>query len=282
LQARGCLWPTTAPRPEREIALIPESIKHRVNLASSTLATALRPGIGITARPATTKPEKLLELYEFEACPFCRIVREALTELDLDAKIYPCPKRGTRFRPRVAELGGKTQFPLLVDPNTNEMMYESLDIIAYLFDTYGKRPVPMKWRAGALQKLGSTVTGIARGIQGSRARASTLPTEPLELYSFESSPFSRPVRDLLCEMEIPYVLRSAGRTQLSDWLPPPVRDALNLRTEPDLYNRKVLLERAGRVSIPYLVDPNTGEDMAESEDIIRYLTETYAPENKQV
>ena len=38
---------------------------------------------------------------------------------------------------------------------------------------------------------------------------------------------------------------------------------------------KVLLKRAGRVSIPYLVDPNTGIEMAESEDIIRYLIDTY-------
>lgn len=247
-----------------------------MNIASSTLATALRPGVGISAQPATRKPEKLLELYEFEACPYCRIVREALTELDLDAMIYPCPKRGTRFRPRAAELGGKTQFPLLVDPNTDVTMYESLDIIAYLFDTYGKRPVPLKWRAGALQQLGSKVTAIARGTQGLRARASSAPSKPLELYSFESSPFARPVRDLLCELEIPYVLRSAGRTQVSDWVPPLVRDTLSLRSEPDLHNRKVLLERAGRVSIPYLVDPNTGTEMAESEEIIRYLTDTYA------
>jgi glutathione S-transferase len=261
--------------------VIPEFLKHRVNLASSTLATALRPGVGITARPAAATPEKLLNLYDIEASPYCRLVREALTELDLDAMIYPCPKRGTRFRPRVAELGGKTQFPLLVDPNTGRTMYESMDIIAYLFDTYGECAVPLKWRAGALHKLGSAVTSGARGIQGLRARASKAPARPLELYSFESSPFARPVRDLLCELEIPYVLRSAGRTQLSDWVPPPVRDALNLRSDPDLYNRKVLLERAGRVSIPYLIDPNTGVEMAESEDIIRYLIDTYAARNNQ-
>jgi glutathione S-transferase len=249
---------------------------HRVNLASSTLATALRSGVGISAHPAAIKPEKLLELYEFEACPYCRIVREALTELDLDAMIYPCPKSGKRFRPRAAELGGKTQFPLLVDANTGVTMYESLDIIAYLFDTYGMRPVPLKWRAGTLQQLGSIFSGIARGTQGLRARPSRTPAEPLELYSFESSPFARPVRDLLCEMEIPYVLRSAGRTRLSDWVPPPVRDTLNLHSAPELLNRKVLLERAGRVSIPYLVDPNTGVEMAESEDIIDYVTNTYA------
>jgi glutathione S-transferase len=253
-----------------------DSLKYRVNLASSTLATALRPGFGITAQPAAEKPAELLELYEFEGCPFCRILRESLTELDLDAMIYPCPKGGKRFRPRVIELGGKAQFPFMVDPNTSQQMYESLDIIAYLYETYGKRSLPMKWRAGTLQKLGSTITGIARMMAGVRAKSSELPAEPLQLYSFESSPFARPVRDLLCELEIPYVLRSAGRTRLSDWVPPAMRDSLSMRSDPDLKNRKALLERAGRVSIPYLIDPNTGTEMGESEEIIRYLTETYA------
>jgi len=256
--------------------MIVDSLRYRANLAGSALATALRPGIGISARPALEKPAQLLELYEFEACPYCRLVREALTELDLDAIIYPCPKGGERFRPRVSELGGKTQFPLLLDPNTGQQLYESLDIIAYLFETYGKRPLPMKWRAGALQKLGSAVTGIARGGEGLRVKPSRQPAQPPELYSFESSPFARPVRDLLCELEIAYILRSAGRTRFADWVPPVVRDSMKLRSEPDLHNRKVLLERAGRVSIPYLVDPNTGAEMGESEDIIHYLTETYA------
>jgi hypothetical protein len=42
----------------------------------------------------SNKPKIPLELYEFEACPFCRKVREALTLLDLDAIIYPCPSEG--------------------------------------------------------------------------------------------------------------------------------------------------------------------------------------------
>ena len=34
-------------------------------------------------------------------------------------------------------MGGKSQFPYLVDPNTDTSMYESDDIINYLFDKYG-------------------------------------------------------------------------------------------------------------------------------------------------
>ncbi|MDX1570130.1 MAG: glutathione S-transferase N-terminal domain-containing protein [Xanthomonadales bacterium] len=253
-----------------------QKLRNRINLASSGLATALRPGMGISARPAARKPEKLLELYEFEGCPHCRLVREALTELDLDAMVYPCPKGGQRFRPRVTELGGKAQFPFLVDPNTGRRMYESMDIIAYLYDTYGQRSLPIKWRIVPAHKISSTLTAMARLFAGMRARHSRPPEKPLELYSFESSPYARPVRDLLCELELPYILRSAGRTRLSDWVPPIARDALNLTPQPDLENRKALLARAGRVSIPYLVDPNTGKEMAESGDIIDYLKATYA------
>ncbi len=252
-----------------------DSLRFRINLASSTLATFLRTGMGVSAQPATRKPEKLLELYDIEGSPYCRLVREALTELDLDAMIYPCPRGGTRYRPRAIELGGKAQFPMLVDPNAGLQMYESLDIVEHLFETYAERSLPLKWRAGAVQVLGSFATDVARLASGTQARASNAPAEPLELYSFESSPYARMVRDALCELEIAYVLRSAGRTRLSDWVPPIVRDSLNLRPDPELENRKDLLERAGRVSIPYLVDPNTGTEMGESQAIVEYLETTY-------
>ena len=252
------------------------SLGHRFNIVSSSLTTVLRIGAGISSHPAVEKPEKLLELYEFEGCPFCRLVREVLTELDLDAMIYPCPKRGERFRPRSIDLGGKAQFPFLVDPNSGQQMYESLDIIAYLYDTYAKRPLPLRWRVGPLQKLGSAASGMARGLAGSRAKPSRAPAAPLELYSFESSPYARPVRELLCELEMPYILRSTGRTQASDWVPPVIRDAMSIKADPELHNRRALLARAERVSIPYLVDPNTGREMGESDRIMEYLTETYA------
>ena len=239
------------------------------DILASSVTSATRGWTGINARPAAKKPEITLELYEFEGCPYCRLVREGLTELDLDAIIYPCPHGGKRFRPKVLEMGGKTQFPYLVDPNTGKQMYESLDILAYLYRTYGERPLPFKWRLGGLQQLGSALSGIPRVGQGSRARASRAPQQHLELYSFEGSPFARPVRELLCEMEIPYLLRNAGRTSIRDWMPPPVRDALKMDSSPDLENRKALLKRAGRVAIPYLVDPSTGTEMFESAAILK-------------
>ena len=111
-------------------------MSHGFDVASSTMATVLRLGAGLKARPVARQPEKLLQLYEFEACPFCRRVREAMSEFDLDAMVYPCPRGGTRFRPKVVAMGGSARFPYLVDPNTDKELFESADIVRYLQDTY--------------------------------------------------------------------------------------------------------------------------------------------------
>ncbi len=251
-------------------------MQRRFNIASSLLATAIRGGTGISAKPAASKPIKTLELYEMEGCPYCRLVREALTELDLDAIIYPCPKNGERYRPQVMAIGGKAQFPFLVDSNTGEQMFESMDIVKYLFATYGERSLPLKWRVGRLQTLGSMFASATRLGQGIKARESSPLAKNLELYSFENSPFARPVREKLCELEIPYVLRSAGRNSARDWMPPVLRDVLSIEPGTALENRQALYDRAGRVAIPYLIDPNTDIEMFESADILEYLEETYA------
>lgn len=243
---------------------------------ASGLASATRMGRGIYTTPAPVKPEQMLELYEFENCPFCRLVREALTELDLEALVHPCPKNGTRFRPKVIELGGKAQFPFLVDPNTGRQMYESADIIQYLFETYGRRPLPLAWRAHRLQAVSSGFASAYRSGAGSRARPSRVPARPLELYSIESSPYARRVRELLCELEIPYLLHNVGRTQAVESLPPPVRERLGLEVRAKTQAREAFLARSGRLMVPYLIDPNTEIEMFESDAIRAYLLKTYA------
>jgi glutathione S-transferase len=247
-----------------------------VAFLGSLAATTARLGAGIVTEARASRPALLLEIWEFEGCPYCRIVREALTELDLDALIRPCPKGGERYVPELVAKGGKYQVPYLHDPGTGVSMYESADIIAYLYETYGGGTVPLRWRAAGLQQLGSALAGMWRMGAGSRARPSKAPAQPLELYSFESSPFARLVRERLCELELPYVLRSMGRSAPADWLPPAMRDALDVKSEPGTLNRRVLRERAGRITVPYLVDANTGVEMGESAAIIEYLEQTYA------
>jgi len=245
------------------------------NIATSFLSTLVRASSGIRSTPAVHKPELLLQLYDIENCPYCRLVRETLTELDLDAQIIPCPKNGERFRPELVERGGKAQFPYLVDPNTGVEMYESLDIVAYLFETYAQTELPLRWKLGQVQTLASMLASAPRMNESMSVMPSIEPDTPLELFSFESSPYARPVKELLCNLEIPYILRNCGRTQFQEWLLPPIRETLNIELEARTKNRRDLYEREGRVSIPYLYDPNTDVGLFESEAIMVYLDEAY-------
>jgi glutathione S-transferase len=246
-----------------------------INLAASTLASSLRGWSGIRSRTDSEKPAQLLKIYDIENCPFCRIVREVLTELDLDAIILPCPRGGLRFRPEVLVHGGKHQFPYLCDLNTHTEMYESMDIIRYLYETYAGTELPLKWKLGPLQKLSSNLASATRLQEGMLAQPSTEPELTLELYSFEASPYARPVRELLCSLEIPYILRSCGRSNKAEWLPPKLREKLAIEPESVLPNRMALIEKEGTMGIPYLWDSNTHTGLFESEEILQYLTEHY-------
>lgn len=226
-----------------------------LDVVTSVAVTLTRFGGGRRVAGVGRRPEKLLELYEFEGCPFCRKVREALSNLDLDARIHPCPKRGSRYREAVRQRGGKEQFPYLIDPNTGREMYESDDIVRYLYAEYGDGSPPLSLSAGPLTDLSAALAGLWRPGLGSFYRRARVPDQALELYSFEASPFCRIVREKLCALELPYVLHNVAAGSAG---------------------REALRERAGRVMVPYLVDPNAGIEMFESADIVRYLDESYA------
>src|ERR1700690_2376107 len=149
-----------------------------LDVATSLAASIARLGGGLRVGPLGRRPKKRLELYEFEACPYCRKVREALTALDLEAMIYPCPKNGPRFRVEVARRGGKAQFPYLVDPNTDSALYESDDIVTYLFDQYGDGAVPLPLRLGPLTDVSSMVASAWRPAFGARYQPAKQPEKP--------------------------------------------------------------------------------------------------------
>jgi len=226
-----------------------------IDVATSLFASIVRLGTGMEVGGVGTRPEKTLELYEFEGCPFCRKVREALSILDLDAMIYPCPQNGPRFRPQILERAGKTQFPYFFDPNTGREMYESDIIVGYLFANYGDSHIPWALSTPLLTNASSFVASIARTTAGRRYRKAAPPAQPLELWSFEASPFCRLVRERLCELEIPYLLRNVAKGSAK---------------------RKEFIARSGKMMVPYLHDPNTGKEMFESADICAYLDKTYA------
>jgi glutathione S-transferase len=226
-----------------------------LDVASSLAATLARLGAGLSVGGSVKQPEQPLELYEFEGCPYCRKVREALSILDLDAMIYPCPKGGPRFREAVKARGGKHQFPYLVDPARQIEMYESDDIVRYLFDTYGDGQVPLLLGLGRLTDLSAGLASLARAGGGVYYRRARAPERPLELWSFEASPFCRIAREALCTLELPYLLHNVAQGSAK---------------------REAFVARSGKMMVPYLADPNTGVEMFESADIVQYLERTYA------
>jgi glutathione S-transferase len=231
-------------------------VNRALDIATSLGATAARLGAGLGVAALGPRPEKPLELYEFEGCPYCRKAREAATALDLELRVFPCPKGGSRYRGIVRDRGGKEQFPYLVDPNTGKEMYESDEIVRYLFERYGAGRPPFLL-LGQVANLSSAIACAWRPGLGLRAEPSHPPAEPLELWSFEASPFCRIVREKLCSLELPYRLHNVGKGS-------PGRAAFE--------------RRSGRMMVPFLVDPNTSVEMFESADIVRYLEATYGGE----
>ncbi|HJQ85396.1 MAG TPA: glutathione S-transferase N-terminal domain-containing protein [Candidatus Binatia bacterium] len=225
----------------------------------SFAATIVRLGRGIV--PVVTAdrrraPTELLELYDFEACPYCRKVREVLCELDLDYLDRPVA-RGSGRRTELVGRGGKMQVPYLVDPNSDAALYESDDIIGYLNATYGggaragwRLPLP-----SLLDDLHSAVASAVRLGRGSRARVARREgLEPLLLYNMEGSPYCRKVREALSELDLAHVVRNLPKGSPK---------------------RAELVARGGKMQVPYLVDPNTGRELYESDEIIAYLEAEY-------
>jgi glutathione S-transferase len=63
---------------------------------------------------------------------------------------------------------------------------------------------------------------------------------------------------------------------IKDMGPPSVRATLFPDEPVQGRNRLQLLKQAGKVQVPYFIDPNTSTEMFESSDIMTYLVETYA------
>ena len=247
-----------------------------LELGSSLLSSSLRGWRGtMITRPVQRQPALPLALYEFEADAQCRLLREALTELDLDALIYPCPEGGARFGGGL-KASGHAALPTLVDANSGAAWCGSVDIIEQLASRYGAALSPARGLQRQAGLLSGRLASSVRGGRGRQARSSRAPALPLELFSFESSPYSRRVREVLCELQLPYLLRNTGKARWSDLGPPVVRDRLLKAAKATGHNRKRLLDLTGRVQVPYLIDANTGAALFESAAIVDYLERQYA------
>ncbi|XP_061339650.1 uncharacterized protein LOC133286271 [Gastrolobium bilobum] len=235
-----------------------------LELATSSLASLSRFAWGTKSvvesslnKGITSNVPISLQLFEFEACPFCRRVREAMTELDISVEVYPCPKGSVRHREVVRRTGGKEQFPFLIDQNSGISMYESGDIVKYLFERYGEGRSPS---SGLLESTIFTgwMPTILRAGRGMTLWERSRPDSPpgkLELFSFENNPNARIVREALCELELPYLLQNVGEGSRR----------MNL-----------LLDASGSKEVPYFIDHNTGFRSGDYKMILSYLFETYS------
>ena len=155
-----------------------------LDITTATAASAARPNFGNMHLRRKKVPKQPLEIYEFEGCPYCRKAREALSALSLEVVVYPCPKNGPQFREQIKSETGKSQFPYLVDPNTGVRMFESDDIVAYLFKEYGDGTVP--W---FMSSTFATITSsLASGMRPLSGQETKLNARTLQLRGFAFLP----------------------------------------------------------------------------------------------
>lgn len=204
-----------------------------------------------------------LKLYEFEACKFCRRVREVVTYLDLEITIVPCAA-GSRHRAAVAAAQGKETptFPYLEDDAAGVSLSESEDIVNHLLRSYGNGaplPPPSEYFLSSTTLTGwiPALLRPGRGTTVDESAVDSDPPQPLTLYSYDGNQFCRLVREALTELDLPHTLVSVGKGSP---------------------RRADLVAIAGRSTAPYLVDPNYDVSMGESADICEYLFREYSRE----
>jgi len=221
------------------------------------MVSVARYGRGLYAWRPSPRPPRPVELFDMEGCPYCRRVRECLSELDLDY-VARTSGRGARTRAQALALGGRTQFPLLVDPNVGVTLYESEAILDHLWSTYGGGRPRLDRALRHLDTAGSIAASALRVRRGARVRAGhgarVQPPELPVLYNFEASPWCRKVREVLDELDLHTHVKNVAKASP---------------------HRPELVALGGKMQVPYLSDPNQGVAMYESADIIRYLEATY-------
>lgn len=273
--------------------IIPNNaLGHKVKSVQAVASLLLRGGRGVMGTGTPMQPEQALVLYEHEACPYSRRVREVMTHLNLDFESRPSPHKGHIYRDELKQLSGKTQVPFLIDENfadgdESNQILDSQAIIDHLFAHYSKKGfTPDKYQRQSKKdnaSLANKVASAASMMRGATAdhpkknQARGKPEQPLHLYGFEASPFCRLVREKLNELEVGYINHNVAREQIQDI------GAFGFRLNLGDYQpikggkRERLMndEMNGKLLFPYLVDPNTNTKMYESQDIIDYLDENY-------
>ena len=268
------------------------AIVHKVRSAQAFASLLLRGGRGVMGTATPMQPEKSLILYEHEACPYSRRVREVMTLLNLDYESRPSPHKGQVYRDELKEIAGKAQVPFLIDDNIakgseGNQILDSQAIIDHLFANYSKKGfTPDKYQRqnkkdnASLANKAASVASMLRGVKAVHPKknlARGKPKAPLHLYGFEASPFCRLVREKLSELEVGYINHNVARERIQDI------GAFGFHLGFGEYqpikggkrDRLMNADLQGKLLFPYLIDPNTDTQMYESQDIIDYLEYNY-------
>lgn len=224
----------------------------------SLLTSVIRGGAGGRTRAMGPRPDHRLVLYEMEVCPFSRMVREAVSELDLDVLIKPCPPGEVVHRDELRALRGSVAVPFLVERAVSVKLGESALIVRHLYDRYGQGRPPWILRGGFLATSSSMLASAVRGQEPMYRAPRSRPTQPLELWNYEASPYCRLVRERLGALGLPYLSRNLARHS----------------------PRRLSFEQQfGRIQFPRLADLDTGVALFETADILAYLEQTYGSES---
>lgn len=84
----------------------------------------------------------MMTLYQFESCPYCRMVRQTLSDLELTYVAVSVPQDRSR-RQKVVEVSGQETVPVLVDGDV--VLSDENEIIRYLKDKYGQKTSQGPW-----------------------------------------------------------------------------------------------------------------------------------------
>ena len=260
------------------------SIPNAIDIFASGMASICRlpKGVTVVGTPPDEIMPKSITLWDVETNADCRVVREALTELDCVVNVIIPATENSRAVVEASSpyyAGSNLVLPRLAleDANGEQVILSGKDdIMAYLNNL--KEQIPQssradndmeEWKEIALSAWDGVGNALATALRWGRGnqvapcaalKASMLepprPSQPLILYSYEGNQFCRLVREVMTELDLVYELRSAGKES-------PRRSELAAIT-------------GGSSQCPFLIDPNTGIDMAESKDIVEYLYKTYS------
>lgn len=77
----------------------------------------------------------MMKLYQFESCPYCKMVREVLSDLEITYINVNVPRERSK-RQEVFEVSGQWTVPVMVDGDV--MLDDEEKILPYLAEKYGK------------------------------------------------------------------------------------------------------------------------------------------------